>query len=72
MRQMIKAFNNQSEKTLQKVSNILPNCQHKETCNVIVQLLMLSQLYVKQNDQVLLKNHQFFKLFERYLGCYFI
>lgn len=51
MRQMIKAFNNQSEKTLQKVSSILPNCQHKETCNVIVQLLMLSQLYVKQNDQ---------------------
>ena len=52
MRATNKAFDNQSDVVLQNVSSILPNCSHKETCNVIICSLMLYQLHVKNNNQV--------------------
>ena len=52
MRATNKVFDNQSDVVLQNVSSILPNCSHKETCNVIICSLMLYQLHVKNNNQV--------------------
>ena len=55
MKETNKAYERKSIWAIKTIATFLPNCQHKDTCNIVIQILLLHQLYGqhKNNEEVL-------------------